>query len=148
MRKVPEEEKQRIRREAKEKLSESTRVCSDKETMERVDRFKTGFEICEIVYKQLLREHQRAKTGKMPDRMVISMTQVPYVFQFAGYTDEHDLLNNLFGSKDLRMHRSAKKLRDRLTHSIDEHAIQELTLREVEFNGYFDAFYQFIEKSG
>lgn len=65
-----------------------------------VDDFKEKFTICEIVYKVILDDHQFNKTGKHPERMKVTMTQVPHVLSYAGYNFEKDLLTKLFGAEE------------------------------------------------
>jgi hypothetical protein len=68
------------------------------------------------------------------------MTQVPYALEFAGYDFEKDLLTKLFCAEEKIGNRSVKKLRDSLTHSMNDKAVNELSDRYEELNGYMDSF--------
>ena len=129
-----------LRNKAKDELLRLEAVCNDNETRERINSFKEKFCICEIVYKVVLEDHQFNKNGKHLDRLNVYMTQVPYVLNYAGYDFDKQLLTHLFGAEDRIGNRSVKKLRDSLTHSVNENAINELIDREAELNGYMDQF--------
>lgn len=51
-----------------------------------------------------------------------------------------DLLTNLFGCEEKIGMRSAKKLRDALTHSMSQNDIDELNNRSDELYGYMNEF--------
>ncbi len=68
------------------------------------------------------------------------MTQAPYALEYAGYDFDKDLLTHLFGSEEKVGSRTVKKLRDALTHSLNQKAIDELLSREDELHGYMDQF--------
>lgn len=112
----------------------------DNATKRKIDDFKDTFLKCEIVYKVILDTHQLKKTGEHPKRMLVTMTQVPHALAFAGYDFDKALLTELFGGKDKVGERSVKKLRDSLTHSLNQKAIDELNQREEELYGYMDSF--------
>lgn len=137
----PTAEKQfALREKAKSELERLEDVYSDDVKREKIQRFKEKFGICEIVYKVILDDHQFNKTGKHPERMKVDMTQVPYALTYAGYDYDKNLLINLFGREDRKGRRSVKKLRDSLTHSMNQNAIDELLDREAELYGYMDLF--------
>lgn len=142
---IDEEQRLRLRNKAKGELTRLLEALSDDDTREMVDDFKDRFAICEIVYKVILREHQLNKLGVKPDRMQVKMTQVPYALEFAGYDFDRDLLTKLFGSEEKVGRRSVKKLRDSLTHSMNQRAIEELSQRREELNGYMDVFLEKID---
>jgi len=59
---------------------------------------------------------------------------------YAGYDFDKDLLTHLFGAEEKVGSRTVKKLRDSLTHSVNQKAIDELINREEELYGYMDQF--------
>ena len=134
------EEQLSLRKRAKDELFRLEAVCSDEKTKERINRFKEKFGICEIVYKVILEDHQFNKTGKHFDRLQVDMKQVPHALKYAGYDFDKNLLKHLFGSKEKIGCRSVKKLRDALTHSVNQKAIDELIARENELYGYMSQF--------
>ena len=143
--KITPEEQMELRMRAKKELQRISHINADEETLRMVQNFTTKFSHCEILYKVILQEHQFRKTGQRPDRMQITMTQVPYALDFAGYDFDKSLLEKIFGSSDKVGSRSAKKLRDALAHSMSSRAVAELTAREQELHGYMDAFLHKIE---
>ena len=107
---------------------------------EKINRFKEKFGICEIVYKVVLEDHQSKRKGIYPTNLKIDMRQVIPALKYAGYDFDKNLLTHLFGSKEKTGSHSVKKLRDALTHSVNQRAIQELIDREEELCGYMDQF--------
>lgn len=141
---LSEEEQLQLRNKAKSELDRLQGLLSDRMAMELVEQFKSKFSVCEIVYKIILEEHQFRKKGERPSRMIISMNQVPFALEFAGYNFDKNLLSKLFASKTRVGNRSAKDLRNSLTHSLKQSAVNELTERFAELNGYMDAFLEVI----
>lgn len=137
---LSEEEQLILRNKAKAELDRLMAIYNDEETKQLVEDFKSRFGICEIVYKVVLDDHQFNKTGQHPEYMKVTMAQVPHALKYAGYDYEKDLLNKLFGAEDRIGKRSVKKLRDSLTHSMNQKAIDELKDRLEELNGYMDDF--------
>lgn len=129
-----------LRNRAKAELTRLETIITNTQTTQRIEDFKAKFTRCEIVYKVILADHQQNKTGTVPDRMQVTMTQVPYALQYAGYHFQHELLKNLFGAEEKIGERSVKKLRDALTHAMKQNAIDELEQRYEELNGYMDSF--------
>ena len=134
------EEQYALREKAKSELERLEIVYSDDVTREKIHRFKEKFGICEVVYKVILENHQFNKTGKHPARMKVDMTQVPHALAYAGYDFDKALLTQLFGAEEKIGSRTVKKLRDSLTHSVNQKAIDELVDREEELHGYMDQF--------
>ena len=134
------EEQLALSNRAKAELGRLEAVYADKEIKEKIAVFKEKFGICEIVYKVVLEDHQFNKTGEHSDRLQVNMKQAPYALKYAGYDFDKDLLTHLFGGKEIADSRTVKKLRDALTHSLDQKAIDELLRREEELHGYMDQF--------
>ena len=138
------EEQHTLREKAKSELKRLEVVYSNDVTREKVQRFKEKFGICEIVYKVILEDHQFNKTGEHPNRMIVTMSQVPYALAYAGYSFDRTLLTHLFGAEDRIGRRTVKKLRDSLTHNMSQKAVDELLEREEELHGYMDQFLAII----
>lgn len=137
---LTEAEQFALRNHAKEQLQRVEALLSDNNVKETIDVFKTRFSICEIVYKVILEKHQENKGVYNTDRLQISMTQVPYALDFAGYDFDRELLDRLFGSEKRKGRRSVKKLRDLLTHKLSDDAAKELVDRKDEIFKYMDTF--------
>ena len=120
-------------------LNRLERIQTDTETTKLLDAFKNKFNICESVYKVILKEHQISKGKTDTNYLKLIMTQVPFALSFAGYSFEKDLLNELFGSSS-KKGMTVKKLRDAVTHGIDEKAAKEISGRKEELFGYMDDF--------
>ncbi len=138
--KLTDTEKQSPRNKAKAEPERLDSAFSNETTKQKIDDFKDTFSKCEIVYKVILEEHQFKKTGEHLERLQITMRQVPHALAFAGYDFDNLLLTKLFGSKEKIGKRSVKKLRDSLTHSLNQKAIDELIQREQELYAYMNDF--------
>ena len=95
--KITEQEKQVLRNNAKTELERLEACLADQRTVQLLDEFKNKFNICESVYKVILAEHQKRKGKPDTAYLKVHMTQVPHALNFAGYTFERTLLNELFG---------------------------------------------------
>lgn len=137
--KITEQEKQILRNNAKTELERLEACLSDQGTVQLLDEFKNKFNICESVYKVILAEHQKRKGKPASAYLKVYMTQVPYALDFAGYTFDRTLLNELFGASSEKG-KTVKKLRDETTHGINEKAVLEIASRKDELFGYMDAF--------
>lgn len=133
--------KKDIREKARNKLIEMQKQLEDCETIQLLDEFKNKYNICETVYKVILKEHQNCKNNNCNKYYKVDMRQVPYALNFAGYEYDKELLNNLFGSKES----SAKKIRDGITHGLDSKKIDEIKNRKKELFAYMDEFLYVIK---
>ena len=97
------------------------------------------FNVCESVYKVVLRAHQSCKGKTACKYLKVTMTQVPFALEFAGYTFNRELLSELFGATS-KKGMTVKKLRGAITHGIDEKAVKEITNRKDELFGYMNDF--------
>ena len=141
--KITKQEQLHLRVKAKNEVETLEAILSNSATVKILDEFKNKFNICETVYKIVLAEHQRRK-GKNDKCLKLDMRQVPDALLFAGYNFDRDLLNELFGSKSTKG-KTAKKLRDAVTHGIDSKAVAEIVSRNVELNAYMDEFLNVIK---
>ena len=105
------------------------------------DRFKAKFCICEIIYKTILSKYLESNNQSI-NNLKINMNQVNPALKYAGYHFENSLLNVIFSSQDKKGAKSAKILRNELTHTLSLSAIKELQVREKEL---FDAMDQFLD---
>lgn len=137
--KISEQEKLSLRQSAKAKLECMETILSNHDTAHLIDDFKAKFNLCESAYKVILFEHQKRKGNRTSEHPTIHMNQVKHALNFAGYSFENDLLNDIFGSQS-KKGKTAKKLRDAVTHGLDEKAIEEISSRKEELFGYMDAF--------
>ena len=136
---ISPEEQRLIRDNAKFELDRLETIQTDTGMMKLLNDFKSRFNICESVYKVVLKAHQSSKGKTDLEYLKVTMTQVPYALNFAGYTFNRELLNELFGATS-KNGMTVKKLRDAITHSIDEKAVKEITNRKDELFGYMDDF--------
>ena len=72
------------------------------------------------------------------------MKQVPHALNFAGYNFDKELLNDLFGAQSSKG-KTVKKLRDAVTHSIDQKAVNEIMARNEELFTYMNTFINVIK---
>lgn len=144
MKRITDAEKLTIRNKAKEEYLRLEEIRNNSVLSEQISKFKERYSECEIVYKVLLAEHQYYKNGVRPERMTVSMTQVPHALIFAGYAFDRELLSRLFGGQRKVGSRSVKILRDELTHGMNQSAVDELSNRHAELYSYMDRFLSII----
>lgn len=137
--KISEREQRALRNQAKVELERMEKLLSEESIDELLKEFKNKFNICETVYKVILAEHQKRKGKKVDGYLKVSMTQVPHALTFAGYVFEKALLSELFGASG-KNGTTVKKLRDAVTHGIDQKAVNEIVMRKDELFGYMDSF--------
>lgn len=137
-------EQRTLRDKAKAELLRLEKIMNDSETVQMLDDFKNKFNLCETVYKVVLQERLYWK-GKTPNgQLKVDMRQAPQTLSFAGYTFEKALLTELFGSKSAVGQNTVKKLRDAVTHGVDDKAVEEIRNRKEELDGYMDQFLETI----
>lgn len=144
--KINKVEQTALRNKAKLELERLETVMNNEEIIELLDRFKNRFNLCESTYKVVLAEHQLKTKGKIPSQLKLNMTQVPFAMSFAGYNIDKELLNRLFGSK-CDKGKTAKKLRDAVTHNLDQKAIEEIQSRQSELFADMDTFLEIIRSA-
>lgn len=137
--KISPESQKKLRNNAKAELTRLETIHANIDTIQLLDEFKNKFNICESVYKVVLKEHQLSKGKTDTNYLKLIMTQVPFALSFAGYSFGKELLNELFGSSS-KKGMTVKKLRDAVTHGIDEKAVKEISDRKEELFGYMDDF--------
>lgn len=137
--KISPESQKKLRNNAKAELTRLETIHANIDTIQLLDEFKNKFNICESVYKVVLKEHQLSKGKTDTNYLKLIMTQVPFALSFAGYSFRKELLNELFGSSS-KKGMTVKKLRDAVTHGIDEKAVKEISDRKEELFGYMDDF--------
>lgn len=147
MRNLTSEDKFQLRKKAKMEIERMEKFFNDIETLRLLDLFKNMFNICESAYKVTLLEHQKAKGRTMPvEKLKITMTQVPFALNFAGYTFDANLLNELFGLKSkINSCKTVKILRDSITHGINDKCVDEIKKRKEELFGYMHNFLKTIK---
>lgn len=137
--KIPIDKQRVLRDTARAEIYRLEKIQESADTLQLLDSFKNKFNICETAYKVILKEHQRAKGKNNGTYLQVTMTQVPHALSFAGYTFDKELLNDLFGSTS-KKGMTVKKLRDAVTHSIDEKAVEEILKRKDELFRYMNEF--------
>jgi hypothetical protein len=143
---ITEQEKIHLRDKAKCKLAQMEHQLSEQNIVALLDRFKNKYNICETVYKVILSERQKLKGEKPKKQLTVDMRQIPYAMNFAGYEVNKELLNELFGASSTSG-TTVKKLRDLVTHGIDEKAVSEIVQRQNELFEYMDQFLSIIRNS-
>lgn len=140
--KISEKEKELLRNKARKEMERLELVFEADTTVQLLNQFKNKFNICETVYKVILFEHQKRKGRKTDSYLQITMSQVPHALKFAGYDFDKALLNELFGARS-NNGKTVKKLRDEVTHGINQKAVEEIVDRKDEL---FDYMYCFLSK--
>lgn len=142
--KISADEQKKLRSKARIELERLEKIQENTKTVQLLDTFKNKFNICETTYKVILKKHQAVKGKKSKERLTLNMMQVPHALKFAGYDFDYQLLNELFGSNSEKG-KTVKKLRDAVTHGINDKAAKEIEKRQDELFGYMDNFLNTIK---
>lgn len=146
MHKLSKTEQMGLRADAKKELEKLEAFFNDKSKTETINEYKNYFNICESTYKVILEKHQLMKHGKINGHLRLDMRQVPQAMAYAGYSVDKNLLKRLFGSEDRVGIRSAKVLRDFVTHGMDEKAVEEIIRRKDDLYRDMNSFIEIIRK--
>ncbi len=146
MKKIAEEKKKKVKTKAKNKLDELTKFVCDENRMKEINDFKTRFEICESIYKYLLEQYKQLNCKKEVKSIYLKLniSEVKAVLSFFEYKYDEIKITNLFGSEKAKGKRSAKSIRNALTHDFNESVAEELHNRKNEIYGYMDYFLSLI----
>lgn len=126
---------------ARAELESFEAIELETEIVEEIDRFKRKFQKCEITYKALLKVYDAELYEHEPSKMKITMKQVsPVLNKFAKFNLKDSFMQGLFGSEKRVGMRSAKVLRDTLTHSLPRSAVEELQVRSEELHNMMDTY--------
>lgn len=141
---LSENEQEKLKKTAKSELDRLETILKNIETVAALDEFKNKFNICETVYKFILKEYNKKSNKNIRENdLKINMHQVKAAMLFAGYSIEYDILTKIFGS----IPHSAKTLRNKVTHSLDQKAVEEITNRKEELFCLMDLFLNAIRNS-
>ncbi len=146
MKKIRDKEKNSIKRKTKEKLRKLNEFVRNKERIEEINNFKTQFEICEIAYKYLLKQYKKLKCEKEVKSadLKINIAEARAALSFFGYKYEDVTIERLFGSGNGKGKRSAKFIRNVLTHDFNKSVAEELHNRKGEIFEYMNSFLRLI----
>lgn len=102
--------------------------------------------MCESVYKIILKKHQNDINKTKDEDLKILIVQVKPALSYAGYPYDDNLFKKLFSTNKIVGERTVKRIRDELTHNLNQSAINELMEREDELFGYMDSFLEMIRR--
>jgi len=129
---------------ASKRLSALEAIVADESMKRSKDDFLERFMICECVYKNLLKSYNANQGARVADRdLRLYYTEIRKVLDYYNVKLEDDALKAIFfstGQYRKRGTMSAKKLRDSIAHSMNEHSIKEVEKRFEELMGLMDAF--------
>jgi len=146
MKELTELGKMRLRGNVNKEFEKIEKIYQNKSLTETLNKYKNYFNLCESTYKVILRDYLIRKDGKADKYLKLDMRQAPAAMKFAGYVIDKELLSRMFGSEEKRGKCSAKVLRDRVTHSIDEKAAEEIVQREKALYKDMDAFLDIVRR--
>ncbi|MCR5349351.1 MAG: hypothetical protein K6E20_00005 [Acholeplasmatales bacterium] len=142
--KLSEEEQKKIRNLAKSELERLELIESDSETTKLVDEFKRKFNMCEVIYKVVLKKHQNDINNNTTDIFRLIISQVKPAMEYAGYKYDDTLMRQLFSTNTKVGERTVKSIRDALTHKMSNSAIDELKSRKEELFKYMNDFIEMV----
>ncbi|MBO5609492.1 MAG: hypothetical protein J5929_03810 [Eubacterium sp.] len=137
MKKISEKEKSNLKRKTYNELLRLENIINNTDDISKINLFKNYFNVCESVYKVVLKR----LTDKKDKDLKLDMREIPAAMKYAGYIVDINLLKRLFGSKKLNGKNTAKLLRNSVTHGINERAVIEILER---WNELFDDMNDFL----
>lgn len=146
--KISFEEENALKKKLKDELDRLNKILLDSNTIKLIEKFKSKFQICEILYKLILEKYNidHGKEGGR-DKLKLNVNQVKPALKYVNFSLESDIINRLFGSESHAGKRSIKKIRDILTHNLTNSAIDELKNRKNEIFNDMDYFLKMIESA-
>ncbi len=148
--KLSSDEQKTLRKKTKAELNRIEKILTNNENLQLLNDFKNKFNLCETVYKIVLKEYKKKNSGttikKSKKKFEITMKQVPAALEFAGYAIDKSLLNEIFGSPGKKK-KTVKELRNDVTHGVSDKALKEIEERKEELFGYMDSFLNLIKTS-
>ncbi len=137
MKKISDKEKSNLKRKTYNELLRLENIINNTDDINKINLFKNYFNVCESVYKVVLKR----LTDKKDKDLKLDMREIPAAMKYAGYIVDINLLKRLFGSKKLNGKNTAKLLRNSVTHGINERAVIEILER---WNELFDDMNDFL----
>ena len=133
------------RKDASIKLEKVKALMENPTKMQKRKDFINKFVLCEIACKHIVEAYKIHKKDLKPGEYItLDMRHIPAAMALYGYNIPKHVLSDVFGSGKKRGHKSAKKLRDRIMHAMNEDDLNEVIDREKflhermdEFLGYF-----------
>jgi hypothetical protein len=136
----------KLRNEIARKLYRMDTNLEDETSVRLRWMFMDKFIQCEVAVKKVMAAYKKEKKGaKDKDKgfLRLDMSTIPAALKWAGITFNRDDLDGLFsgsGEYSKRGTKSAKKLRDGVTHEHNENDIQKILDRFEELNWLMDQF--------
>lgn len=142
------EEENALKKKLKDELNRLNKILLDSKTIELIEKFKSKFQICEILYKFILEKYNIDHDKNVEkEKLKLKANQAKPALKYVNFSLEDDLVNRLFGSESHVGKRSIKKIRDSLTHNLTDSAIEELKSRKDELFSDMDYFLDTIESA-
>lgn len=132
---LTKEKSEKIKIEVKEHILRAEKI--KQKDMKLIEQFRTKFTICESAYKIM---EQRIGNLKERKNIRLNLRRIKPNIIKLNYDINEELLDKLFGSNGKRGSKSIKKLRDALTHDVNQKDIDEVKERETELFNIMDIF--------
>ena len=135
-----------VRGKAVQTITSLEAILGNKDDVDLMNSFKNRFNICESAYKTVLHEylHDKSVTHKVQN-LKLDMRQIPHALSCFGYNADSDLLRRLFSSRAINGKKTAKMLRNEMTHNVSRAALTELRMRRQELFDDMDSFIEYIK---
>ena len=143
---IDKDEQYLIRKKIDETIKKMKRQLSDAKVTAIIDRFKNIYNICETSYKCALQEYRKKLDKSIKEQdLKIDMREAPAVLKSIGYAFEKNFLKKLFGGNDKELV-SLKKIRNNVTHGLNDKYIDILVKNEKEIFETMNNFIDTIEQ--
>lgn len=139
---LTEKEQLNLRQQAKKSIETIEKLCNYEDNNKILNEFKNKFILCETAYKTILKNF---KKDEDESKLKINMNQVATYLKKVGYNFDYELLDKIFSYKNEKGSRSAKFLRNEVSHKPNKSSVDEIVNRKDELFGYMDEFINVIK---
>lgn len=116
-------------------------IYQDTECIKTINDFINTFKKCEIVCKIVLKEYlERIKKYISDDKIVLRVSQIKAALNMINLKIDDKIIQKIFSSDDTKNKRSARKIRNYITHKMFQTYIDELKRRNEDLINTMNIF--------
>ena len=137
-----------VKRLAKTRLETAKDNARDTLYLAERREFLDKFTLCDVTCKAYVEKYKKAK--KVDDKgkeikPVLDMRIIPTAFAYFDMSIDKHILTPVFGADKGKGHRSCKKIRDALVHSLSSAELEEMHERYSSLIKQMDAFLAYFQ---
>lgn len=123
-------------------------IYQDTECIKTINDFINTFKKCEIVCKIVLKEYlEKIKKYTSDDKIVLRVPQIKAALNMINLKIDDKIIQKIFSSDDTKNRRSARKIRNYITHKMPQTCIDELKRRNEDLINTMNLFINSFENN-